>query len=133
MKDIKLKNLGYLCYINFILNDMESLQKHLGEAHTILNALLKREEYLETVIIWLNLFGFLLTAYFNEEDLFNFIEVFDLIVDKYKDELNIDVFFKNFVFAKLFFFSGQHRKAQKTFLETLEMHQYFIVDGLKVR
>ena len=111
MIDLKLKNLGYLSYLNFILNDMDNLSNNLAESHSILNALLKREDYLETVIIWLNLFGFLLCAYFNSEDLFQFIEVFDLIVQKNEKKLNIDIFFKNYVFGKLYYFSHQLKKA----------------------
>jgi hypothetical protein len=35
--------------------------------------------------------------------------------------MNIDLFFKNYVFSKLYYFCHQYKKSLKSFLDTLEM------------
>jgi archaellum biogenesis ATPase FlaH len=81
MMPLKLGIIGYLSYLSFILNDMDSFQSHMGEAVSILNGLLRREKYLETVVIWLNQFGFLLVYQFNQKDLLEFVDVLRLIIE----------------------------------------------------
>ncbi|CAD8089978.1 unnamed protein product [Paramecium sonneborni] len=133
MDSLRLLNLGYLSYLNFLTNDMENMKSNLQKAMSIMQEALSSFHCLETVVLFFNFFGFLLKSLYTDlEDMQQQVELFQLTIDNNK-RVKIDQFFKKFVFGKMFYYAGDIKKAQELFLDAVQLQQYQIADELRIK
>ncbi|CAD8081890.1 unnamed protein product [Paramecium primaurelia] len=133
MDSLRLLNLGYLSYLHFLTNDMESMKSNLQKAMSIMQEALSSFHCLETVVLFFNFFGFLLKSLYTDlEDMYQQVELFQLTIDNNK-RVKIDQFFKKFVFGKMFYYAGDIKKAQELFLDAVQLQQYQIADELRIK
>ena len=68
------------------------------------------------------MFGHLLKIVCGNDEILQLLDMLDLIILKNEEKLNLDIFFKRFVFGKMYYFAGDHLKSLKNFLDAIELH-----------